>query len=261
MCHMRSTPSSRPWLQPDRIQGLVFDGAMFLANFYLLGTLLATPIDEIGNQRAGILLGLGVLAHLLGALLKKKPLRARIEALEEERSGRRENLLGCFSFLHFLFFLVAVAMSLALLGFVDLNENGGVKEAVWFLCSVGVAAFISGTVWQSIRYPEGEADQDIGWRYQEAVANLLLWISATILTRVFWTGILLESEPPSYMGFSPWAFVLIAAVSALFMVFYVPPRLLFLAEDYKYPVTWIRLWLVAMLPLISIIFISSGTFG
>ena len=79
--------------------------------------------------------------------------------------------------------------------------------------------------------------------------------------------VLVEGELDMYQGNPPrwrnllllgnlFALVLVAAVSALFVVFYVPSRLLFLAEDYKYPATWIRLWLVAMLPLLTIVFIK-----
>jgi hypothetical protein len=42
------------------------------------------------------------------------------------------------------------------------------------------------------------------------------------------------------------------------MVFYVPVRLLFLIEDYRYPGTWFRLWLVALFPLIAIVFFNLG---
>jgi len=40
------------------------------------------------------------------------------------------------------------------------------------------------------------------------------------------------------------------------MIFYVPGRLLFLVEDYNYPGTWLRLWLLAMIPLVAIVFFS-----
>jgi hypothetical protein len=244
----------RPWQQPDRIHGFVFDGATILANFYVLGSIIRSPIEEFSDRRIGILLGLGVLSHFVGALLKKGPLQRRIEELEGDKSASRENLLGCLSFIHFIFFLLVTAMSLALLGFVKLNESNDSRQLVWVLIAFVVATITSGTVWQAIRYPANKKDAATWWRYQEVPANILLWISATIITRFFWDALLLESEPPTYMGFSLRAILLIAAVSALFMVFYVPARLPFLAEDYKYPTTWFRLWLVAMFPLITIVF-------
>lgn len=240
--------------QPDQIHGLVFDGATFLANFYVLGTLLSSPLEEFSDKEIGLLLGLGIFIHLVGALLKKGPLQQRLAEFDTNRSGNRENLLGCLSFIHFIFFLIATAMALALVGFTDLNESGGFKEFLWVTIAFVTAAVISGTVWQAVRQPGKEVSQGRWWRYQEIPANLLLWLSATILTRFFWDALLFESEPPSYIGFNLRAFVLIAATSALFMVFYVPARLLFLAEDYKYPITWFRLWLVAMLPMLAIVF-------
>jgi len=241
-------------LQPDRIHGLFFDGAILLGNFYLLGPILASPVEEMSDRNIGLLLELGLFAHLLGAWLKKGPLQQRLEKLENRRSKNRENLLGCLTFAHFIFFLIVAVMSLALLGFSNLDEPGGFMEFVWILISFVIAAIISGMVWQAIRRPIGLKGQGIWWRYQEMPSDLLLWLSTTILTRFFWDALFLELEPPTYIGLSMRALVLIAATSALFMVFYVPVRLLFLAEDYKYPATWFRLWLVAMLPMITIVF-------
>ena len=44
-----------------------------------------------------------------------------------------------------------------------------------------------------------------------------------------------------------------AALAALFVVFYLPSRYLFLVEDYLHPTTWLRLWLV-LLPIFIAIF-------
>jgi hypothetical protein len=242
--------------QPDQIHGLLFDGATLLTNFFLVGTILASPLEEFSDTTIGLLLALGIVAQLLGALLKKGPLQYRIGEMEIEKSDNRENLLGCLTFIHFIFFLIATGMALALVGFVDLSESSDSREFVWVAISFVVAVTVSGNVWQAVRHPKTGKLQRLWWRYQELPADVFLWISATILTRFFWDALLFESEPPTYIGFSPRAFVLIAATSALFMVFFVPVRLLFLAEDYRYPTTWLRLWLVAMLPLISIVFFS-----
>lgn len=254
---MRSREIGRSWRQKDRIQGLLFDGAMFLANFYLLGSLTRTPLEKFTNQNIGLFLGAGVLAQLLGALLKKGPLQQRMVDLRIDQSDKRKSVMGCFSFIHFIFFLVVIAMSLSLAGFINPNEATEFGEIIWVLVSMIIGAVVTGSVWLALRSPTSQEVKGSWWTYQELLANALLWLSALILTRFFWTALLLESEPPSYMGFSSRAFVYIAAVSALFMVFYVPQRLLFLVEDYKYPMTWLRLWLVAMLPLLTIVLIGS----
>lgn len=245
----------RPWLRPNQVQGFVFDGATFVANFFWLDAILGAPVEEYGDRTIGILLAAGVLAQLAGVLLKRGPLQDRMREGERERSERAENVLGCLAFIHFIFFLVVAGMALALLGFVDLSGADGGREWLWFAISVGVAAATSGGAWLAIRRPAEEESLRPWSRYQELAANALLWVSATILTRFFWDALLLEAERPAYMGFTPRAIVLVLAASALFVVFYVPARLLFLAEDYKYPGTWLRLWLVAMLPLLTIVFL------
>lgn len=204
------------------------------------------------------MLGVGILTQFSGALLKAGPLQKRIGLLEIDKSDHREGCMGCLSFIHFIFFLVVVGMSLSLIGLIDLNDSSSGKEFIWVLASMLIATLVSGTVWLAVRSPRKQNGRFIWLPYQELIANILLLISTSIITRFFWTALLLESEPPSYMGLSTRAFVYIAAVSALFMVFYVPARLLFLAEDYKYPMTWLRLWLVAMLPLLTIVFVASA---
>ncbi len=247
----------RSWLQQDRIQGYLFDAAMILANFYLLRSIRTTPLEEYSNQSIGLLLGAAVLAQFLGALLKKGPLQYRMKVLKVDKSETREGCMGCLSFIHFILFIIVAGMSLSLIGLIDLNDASRSGEFIWVLVSMTIAVFTTGAVFLALRSPTNQKNLDNWIPYQEVAADILLWISALIITRFFWTALLLESEPPSYMGFSSRAFVYLAAVSFLFMVFYVPSRLLFLVEDYKYPMTWLRLWLVAMLPLLTIVFVST----
>lgn len=71
---MSAYKPGRSWQQKDRIQGLLFDGAMFLANIDLLGSISDTPLVEFSDRRIGLLLGAGVLTQFVGAILKKGPL-------------------------------------------------------------------------------------------------------------------------------------------------------------------------------------------
>jgi hypothetical protein len=245
----------RAWPQPDRAHGLIFDGGIFLASFLLLRYMLSTNINEYADRQVGLWLVIGLISHFLGALLKKEPLQDRMEAFQKRGSKEREQLLGCLAFAHFIFFLVVAAMAMALLGFIDPDASGEFRQFLWVSAAFVVAGIISGTAWLGIRNPSEAHEAVIWWQYQEFAADVLLVLSATILTRFFWTALLLESEPPSFMGFGLRSMVYVSAVSVLFLVFYVPARLLFLAEDYRYPSTWLRLWLVAMLPLLVIVFI------
>lgn len=255
---MSSTKSDRFGRQNHKIQGLLFDGAMFLANLYLLQSLDSVPIERFGDRRIALLLALGALAQLLGAWLKKRPLQERMQIRQTAVSADNEWVIGCLTFIHFIFFLIVVGMALGLSGFVDLDQATGAREFAWAAISFVAAGIISGTVLLAMLGSPPPNRESQAPAYQEIAADILLWISAVIITRFFWTALFLESEPPSYMGFSPRAFVYIGATSVLFMVFYVPTRLLFLIEDYIYPVTWLRLWLVAMLPLLALVFIPAS---
>jgi hypothetical protein len=90
---------------------------------------------------------------------------------------------------------------------------------------------------------------------QETLADGLLLISVSIITRFFWESWYLELEPSRGIGFTSRAIVLLVALSLLFVVFYLPSRYLFLVEDYRYGRTWIRMW-VAMLPIAWLVLVG-----
>jgi len=160
-------------LEPNQIQGFVFDGATFLANFIWLDFYLATPVDDVADRTLALLLATGVTAQFLDGFLKKGSPQDRLQAR-----------------------------------FVDLKVSNGSREFVWVAISTVVAALTSGTVWLAIGHPSEEKLPPAYWPYQELLANVLLWISATILTRFLWDALLLETGPPTYMGFTPQAFLL-----------------------------------------------------
>lgn len=135
-----------------------------------------------------------VLAHFIGAVLKKGPLQQRIAELHESQLESRKGVIGCLSFIHFIFFLVVVTMSLGLIGFADLNEATESREFILVSIAFVIAAAVSGTVWLAVRQPTTGTANGNWFRFQELVANILLWISAVILTRFFWTGLLLEAD-------------------------------------------------------------------
>ncbi len=90
---------------------------------------------------------------------------------------------------------------------------------------------------------------------QEALADGLLWISVSIITRFFWESWYIEIETSRGIGFSQRGIVLLVSLSLLFVVFYIPSRYLFLVEDYRYGRTWVRMW-VAMLPLAWLVLVG-----
>ena len=167
-----------------------------------------------------------------------------------------DKFMGVLLFFHFILFTVVCLMSMALLGIVNLVDRSSSGDDLWVGISILIAALLTYTVWRAGKRPGDIPTKSIQFpNAQEALADGLLWISVSIVTRFFWETWYLEVEPSKGMGFSLLALVLIIALSLLFVVFYLPSRYLFLVEDYRYIRTWVRMW-VAMLPLIWLILIG-----
>jgi hypothetical protein len=60
---MRMNLLERLHLQPERRQGLLFDGVMFLTNFLLLDSIFNTPIEAFSDRGIGLLLAGGALPN------------------------------------------------------------------------------------------------------------------------------------------------------------------------------------------------------
>jgi hypothetical protein len=125
---------------------------------------------------------------------------------------------------------------------------------------VAVSLLIGGLltyfVWRAGKRPDKVPTKVINYPIaQEALADGLLWISVSIITRFFWETWYLEIEPSRGIGISLRAVVLLVSLSLLFIVFYIPSRYLFLVEDYRYGKTWVRMW-VAMLPLAWLVLVG-----
>jgi len=77
-------------------------------------------------------------------------------------------------------------------------------------------------------------------------------VSVSLVTRIFWDGLVWLIEPASGIGMSGRGITLLVAVTFLYMFFYLPGRYLFLVEDYHSVLTWIQVWL-AMLPVVWLV--------
>jgi hypothetical protein len=164
--------------------------------------------------------------------------------------------MGALLFLHFILFSVISLMSLSLLGIVDLIDRSSSGDDIWVGVSLLIAGLLTYTVWRAGKRPDKSPTKVIRYPFaQEALADGLLWISVSIITRFFWDSWYLELEPSRGIGISPRGIVLLVSLSLLFVVFYIPGRYLFLVEDYRYWRTWARMW-VAMLPLMWFVLVG-----
>lgn len=238
-------------LQSSKLHGLLFDGATFIGNLTLFGALPRLG-DDVDPRLAGGLLLLAVFTQMAGAWLKRGALTQRwgnrrpVRALEK----------GFFDFLlffHFILFSVITFFALGLLGIADMSSTAGFfRSELWLL-----AAFLVGGVTTSLVRRAGT-----GWDsgtvdlpappWQEIAADGLLWVSVSVVTRIFWDGLVLLVEPAAGVGISAQGIALLLALSFLYVFFYLPGRYLFLVEDARSPLTWLQMW-AAMLPVVWLV--------
>jgi hypothetical protein len=241
---------------PDRVRGFVFDLAVLAGNIIFTFSILERS-DDFPDRDIGFLLLAAMITQFLGAVLKSRPLQHRLSGRSPRKTDDLlDKFMGVLLFFHFILFTIICLMTLSLLGVVDLGDRSSSGDDLWVGVSLLIAGLLTYTVWRAGKRPEKAPTKMIKYPIaQEALADGLLWISVSIVTRFFWETWYLEIEPSRGIGISLRAIVLLVSLSLLFVVFYMPSRYLFLVEDYRYGKTWVWMW-VAMLPLVWLILIG-----
>lgn len=232
-----------------RVHGLVFDAGVLLGNCFLPGTLAGFGEQQVPDRTIGFLLIVAVATQLAGAMLKARPLRARLsQRAAAQGSGCADWLMGILLFpLHFILFSVVAMMALSLLGIFDPDAaSSRLLGNGWVPTSLLIAGLTTAMVWRAGKRPDDEETEGQFPIVREYVADVLLWVSVSITTRYFSLYELIG--PTSGLGLSLRSAVLLVALSLLFVAFYLPSRTLFLVEDHRHVGTWARMWL-AMVPL------------
>jgi len=253
---MNSIPQFSILTSPDRVRGFIFDLAVLAGNIVFTVSILDQS-ENLSDRTIGILLGVAVTTQLLGAVLKTNPLKYRLSATSPRHTADMlDKFMGALLFLHFILFSVISLMTMSLVGIVDLMDRSSSGDDIWVGVSLLIAGLLTYSVWHAGKRPDKVPTKMIKYPIaQEALADGLLWISVSIITRFFWETWYLEIEPSRGIGFGSRGIVLLVSLSLLFVVFYIPSRYLFLVEDYRYGRTWVRMW-VAMLPLAWLILIG-----
>jgi hypothetical protein len=232
---------------PVNYRGLLFDLAVFVFNLFLIrfltrrvGRLLSLTFlsdDPQASRKLLIVISAASAAQIIGASLKRRPLQARMLAQGNEVSGA----FNLFLILHFTLTLVTAAGILALLPF---EVSGGMTVLVVFLSMIPTALVWRAMTpyktppppdWRSSRAAETVADLCL---FAYMIVNLAIWNTVTAGANAPATGI--GDILSRALGF--------VIMSPVILLFYIPPRLLFLIEDYKYRATWISM-LLAIAPV------------
>jgi hypothetical protein len=251
----RSKQKGRRRFLPFNYRGLLFDLAVFVVNVFLvrlltrhIGRLLSLTFlsdDPQASRTLLIIISAAFAAQLVGACLKRRPLQARL--LAQHDSG--ESPLSCLVILHFALTLVTSAGIVALL---LSNSSGGITVLVFFLSMIPTALVWRAMTpykkpkppdWRNSRGAEVVADLCL---FAYMLVNLAVWNTVTSGSNVRATGV--GDVFSRALGF--------LLLSPVILLFYLPPRLLFLVEDYKYPATWISMTL-AVAPVAYRVIIGS----
>jgi hypothetical protein len=238
------------------VHGFIFDVAVLASNIVFSLSVLDRA-ETLPDRTIGILLGAAVITQLLGALLKTNPLKYRRSGAPSRSSADiLDKFMDALLLFHFILFAVISLMAMDLLGIVELVDRSASGDDLWVFVSLLIAGLVTFTVWRAGKRPDEVSTKAVKYPLvQEALADGLLLISVSIVTRFFWETWYLELEPSRGIGINSRSIVLIVALSLLFNVFYLPSRYLFLVEDYRYGRTWLRMW-VAMLPLAWLILVG-----
>jgi hypothetical protein len=255
----RSDRKGRRQFLPLNYRGLLFDLAIFVCNVFLVrlltrhvGRLLSQSFlsDEPRASRTLlIVVSSAMVAQLVGACLKRRPLQARLLARGEEVGGAFPLLL----ILHFALTLVTAAGIVALSPY---ETAGGTTVLVFFLSMVPTAL-----VWRAMTPYKKPPPPD--WRNSRAVevaADLCLFAYMLVNLAVWNTLTAGANAPAAGVGDLLSRALGFVLVSPVVLLFYLPPRLLFLVEDYRYRATWISMTLAIAPVAYRLIFgVSAGT--
>lgn len=234
---------------PYRIHGIIFDLGFLFGNFVIIGPLLDRN-DPISDQTLGYLLLAAVAAQFIGALIKKRPLGARLtDASEGDEDDVPRKFMNALLFFHFIIFTVFTLMGLSLIGAIDPSQEGTFwGDDIWIILSLLVGVSTTFVVLRAGQPAEKiEGGNPFSWLVEYG-ADLLLSISVIIITRFMWEELFTDLTNVTGIGLNGRSVVFLGALSILFVVFYLPGRYLFFIEDYRHPGTWLRLWL-PMLPI------------
>ena len=233
---------------PIRWRGRLLDLTVFAANGWLVPrlTALAEQAGESSLAYAAVLV-LSVFLYAGGAGLKRRPLGQRL-------AGSPGPPTWAWIL---LFILLVMQLGLGMLSILLPLEMWGHQypslapalQRPWML----VPALMMGSlpVVMTVRalVPAGAGSQVAYPAEREALADLALMVSAVVSLSI-WDGMIVQSL--AGRGPEGWAMslLLLVLISVPFSMFYAAPRILFLAEDYRSPMTWIRMAGV-MLPSVA----------
>lgn len=203
--------------------------------------MLVGPLTDLVRDTQGyhpvfaVLMLVAVVSHALGAWFKRRPLQARMMQ-QPPWGGGAYLLFLTLCVMHLGLFIACTSLALDVL-------EAPPFIIPWLLFTLGVApTFLAIYALLPLRNPVPNEPSRLA--RTERVADGLLCLSA-VLIFVWWEAVFVESVAGRGQNYFMDA-LLVLLMCVPFAMFYLAPRLLYLAEDFRDKKTWLRLVLVVM---------------
>jgi hypothetical protein len=252
-------------------RGILLDIIIFLVSVLLMSTLTGNFIELVSNADKGddtaeaalflYCLGLLILPPL-GAILKRHQFHHRLQLRGKTISGQKSGfVMGCLFNPIFFFCLTIVVISGINAFMMQLlfgNKDPG--QVIFVSLTFGglaVAILQTYLVYRFFMTPKREPK----WKFlssprAEFLGDLCVFLNM-ILFQVLWSGILGTLGFGRVSGIEDFLGRLFL-IGFLALLLYFPPRILFLAEDIRRPLTWFTI-LLANSPMIVRVLLGFGT--
>lgn len=223
-------------------RGALFDLAILAANLWPVPYLARLAADGSAMPWYGSCLILAVALYSLGAWLKRAPLQTRLAARQPPPLPTAVAIA--------LFVLIIMQGALFVFALMLGLENLGlpVQASPWgALVTVGVSLLPVGLTIRALVpiRAASAAPHELGRR--EGLADLALYAAALVMLSI-WNSLFIPVMQSAHVTHWLAGLMLAALITVPFAMFYLGPRLLLLAEDWRHPTTWGSV-LLAMLPL------------
>ncbi len=236
-------------LAPGQRGGGIADLVLLATNLVFLtpvagwfGSLVAGAIgdnDPLASRQLALLLSTAVVFESAGAYLKRRPLQARLAQSKHGSAGCATTWLLLFTYI--LNLLIGITI-VALLG---LSQDSPLP-----IFAAAVLAFVPVYLFHRALSPP-KAQPHPSWLdspQAEWCADLFLLAYVVVNTLFFNLLTGYKASPPTSFDELFTHLLSLFVVIGIALIWYLPPRLLFLVEDFQERGTWIRI-VVAMSPI------------
>jgi hypothetical protein len=234
-------------LAPGQHGGGVSDLLVFATNLLFLTPLpqgLASLVqrsiggdDPAAGRQLALLLGAVVVLQAVGAFLKRRPLQARLG----EKAGA--NPLGCAATWLLLFnYILSLLILVTIVALVPALNDAEPWSAMAVMVIAAVPTYLVYRALSPVK--PGHTPSVLDSPPVEWVADLCLLTYVVANTMFFNFLTAFKASPPASLGEVVNHLLSLFVVLAIVLLWYLPPRLLFLVEDFRHPGTWWRMALV-----------------